>query len=47
MILPLSEYEGLMETLHLTSTPANAERLRKSIASAEAGEAVERKLIEP
>jgi antitoxin YefM len=37
VILPLSEYEGLMETLHLGSSPANAAFLRESIAQAEAG----------
>jgi antitoxin YefM len=35
------EYEGLMETVHLLSSPANAARLLESIKSADAGETVE------
>jgi antitoxin YefM len=44
-ILPLAELEGLRETVHLLSTPANAERLAASIAELDAGRGVERKLI--
>lgn len=47
VVMPLAELEGLRETLHLLSTPANAEHLFRSIAEANAGEAVERELIEP
>ncbi len=47
VVMPLAEFEGLRETLHLLSTPANAEHLLRSIAEAEAGSATERKLIEP
>ncbi|WP_342239852.1 type II toxin-antitoxin system Phd/YefM family antitoxin [Inquilinus sp. OTU3971] len=32
VILPLAEFEGMRETLHLLSTPANADHLRRSIA---------------
>lgn len=46
IIMPLAELEGLRETLHLLSTPANAERLRQSIAELDAGKGAERKLIE-
>ena len=46
VVLPLAELEGLRETLHLLSTPANAERLRQSIAELDAGNGVERGLIE-
>ncbi len=46
VIMPLAELEGLRETLHLLSTPANAERLRQSIAELDAGKGVERDLIE-
>lgn len=46
IIMPLAEFEGLRETLHLLSTPANAERLRQSIAELDAGKGVERDLIE-
>ena len=37
VILPLAELEGLRETLHLLSTPANAEHIRNSIAELDAG----------
>ena len=47
VILALSEWEGMKETLHLLSTPANAERLLSSIADANAGKLTERELIEP
>jgi len=37
VILDKEEYDGLMETLHLLRSPANAERLLRSIAEANAG----------
>ena len=37
VILPLADLKALRETLHLLSTPANAEHLRKSIAELDAG----------
>jgi len=46
VVLPLAELEGLRETLHLLSTPANAERLHQSIAELDAGKGTERSLIE-
>lgn len=46
VIMPLAELEGLRETLHLLSSPANAEHLRRSIAELDAGKGVERDLIE-
>ncbi len=46
VIVALSEWEGMKETLHLLSTPANAEHLRESIAELDAGGGVERNLIE-
>jgi antitoxin YefM len=46
VVLALSEYESLEETLHLLSNPANAERLMKSIAQAEAGQLVQHEIIE-
>jgi antitoxin YefM len=46
VIMPLAELEGLRETLHLLSTPANAERLRQSIAELDAGKGIEQDLIE-
>lgn len=47
VILPLSELEGLKETLYLLSNPANAKMLLDSIAELDAGKGVERKLIDP
>lgn len=41
VILAQSEYEGLLETLHLRSSPENARRLDEAIAQAERGEAFE------
>lgn len=38
VILPLSELRSLRETLHLLSTPANAEHLCTSIASLDASD---------
>lgn len=46
VIMPLSELEGLRETLHLLSTPANAERVMASIAELNAGGGVERDLLD-
>ena len=46
VIMPEGELAGLRETLHLLSTPANAERLRRSIAELAQGKVVERDLIE-
>ena len=47
VVMALSEWEAIQETMHLLSSPANAEHLRRSIAQADAGEAVEHDLIEP
>ncbi len=46
VIMPLSELEGMRETLYLLSTPANAEELRLSIAQLNRGETQTRELIE-
>ncbi len=46
VIVPLAELEGLRETLHLLSSPANAERLRQSIAQLDAGKGSERDLLD-
>jgi antitoxin YefM len=42
VMLSLEEYESIAETLHLLRSPANADRLLRSIASAQAGEASDR-----
>lgn len=46
VMMSLSEYEGLEETLHLLSNPANAERLLRSIAQADAGQLAEHDIEE-
>ena len=47
VVMPLSDWEGMQETLHLLSSPANAERLRASMAELDAGKGFEREPIEP
>lgn len=37
ILLAASEYAGMMETMHLLSSPRNAARLMESIAQADAG----------
>jgi antitoxin YefM len=37
VLLSEDEYEGMVETLHLLRSPANAERLLRSIKNAKAG----------
>lgn len=46
VVMPLSELEGLRETIHLLSSPANAGRLREAIAELDAGKGSEHRLIE-
>jgi antitoxin YefM len=41
VLIALSEYEGMVETLHLRRSPENARILDESIAQAEAGEVIE------
>jgi antitoxin YefM len=41
------EYEGLMETVHLLKSPANATRLLRSIQDADQGKLREREPIDP
>lgn len=40
------EYSSMQETLHLLSTPANAERIRRGLADYEEGKMVEHELCE-
>ena len=47
VIVSLSDWNAMEETLHLLSSPANAERLRKSIRQLDAGGGTERTLITP
>ena len=44
VVMSLDHYESLMETLHLVSTPANAQALARAIAQDRAGEAARRDL---
>lgn len=45
VMISLSEWNSISETLHLLSSPRNAERLRRSIEQMDAGKGVERDLI--
>lgn len=47
VMVSLSDWNAIEETLHLLSSPANATRLRSSIAELDAGRGRERDLIEP
>jgi antitoxin YefM len=47
VLLSEEDYEGLMETVHLLKSPANAARLLRSISDADAGKITERDPIEP
>lgn len=46
VIMPLGEYESLMETAYLMSSPGNARRLLASIEELESGRGIVRDLIE-
>lgn len=47
VLISEDDYEGLMETVHLLKSPANAERLMRSIREADEGKLIEQALIEP
>jgi antitoxin YefM len=47
VMVSLADWNAMEETLHLLSTPANAEDLRASIAELNAGGGTERELLEP
>ena len=47
VMLSEEEYEGLVETVHLLKSPANAARLLRSIKEANEDSVVARELIEP
>jgi len=47
VMVSLSDWRAMEETLHLLSSPTNAARLRQSIAELDAGHGAERSLIEP
>jgi antitoxin YefM len=46
VVMSLEDFNSWQETAYLLSSPANAERLRRSMADLDAGKGVERKLIE-
>ncbi len=45
VLIAQSEYDSMVETLYLKSSPANAARLDASIAELSAGKGIERDLI--
>jgi len=47
VLMSEEDYEGLMETVHLLRSPANAAHLLRSIGEADQGKLTERELIEP
>ena len=47
VMVSLADWNAMEETLHLTSSPANAQRLATAIKQLEAGDGSERALIEP
>jgi antitoxin YefM len=47
VMVSLADWNAMEETLHLLSTPANAERLREAVRELDAGAGTERELIEP
>jgi antitoxin YefM len=47
VMVSLSDWTAMEETLHLLSSPRNAERLREAMAQLDAGQAQERELIAP
>jgi len=46
VVLSEEEYEAMVETLHLLRSPANAERLLRSVKEADAGQMSEHKATE-
>lgn len=46
VILSRREYDSIMETLYLLRSPANAERLQRSLAHAREGKLIKKELIE-
>jgi antitoxin YefM len=45
VLMSEDDYEGLMETVHLLESPANATRLLRSIKEADEGKLTERKKV--
>ena len=47
VLMSEDDYEGLMETVHILKSPANAARLLRSINDVDQGKAAEHELVEP
>jgi antitoxin YefM len=47
VLMSEEDYEGVVETVHLLKSPANAARLLRSIKEADQGKLTERELVEP
>lgn len=47
VVLSQENWSSIQETLHLLSTPANTATLRTAIAQLDAGQGVERSLVNP
>ncbi|HEV7877883.1 type II toxin-antitoxin system prevent-host-death family antitoxin [Bradyrhizobium sp.] len=47
VIMSEEDYDGLMETVHLLKSPANAARLLRSIKDADRGKLKKREIVEP
>ena len=47
VMVSLDDWNSIEETLHLMSTPANAERLREAVREMDEGKGIERELIQP
>ncbi|MDO8799778.1 type II toxin-antitoxin system Phd/YefM family antitoxin [Phenylobacterium sp.] len=47
VMVSLADWNAMEETLHLMSSPANAQRLAEAVRQLEAGEGSERELIAP
>ncbi len=47
VIVSLADWNAMEETLHLLSSPGNAQRLRDAVSALEAGQGEERDLIGP
>lgn len=47
VMISLSDWNAMTETMHLVSTPANAGRLRESVKQLNAGRGRQRRLVQP
>lgn len=47
VMVSLSDWNAMAETLHVLSTPANADRLRQAVRELDAGKGTERTLAHP